>query len=285
MTHAYDPTSDRTASVDLAAAESPTPGQPRIAAFFDIDNTIIRGASAFHLGRELYRRDFFRLRDLITFGIHQARYLAFGENLNQIDDVQQRGLAIMQGHSVAEIVAIGEEVYDQVLALRIYPGTQALLDEHLASGHEVWLISATPVEIGSLIARHLGATGALGTVAEHRDGLYTGRLVGSLLHGQAKGAAVRHLAAERGIDLEQSFAYGDSLNDLALLQSVGNPCAINPDRRLRNFAAEAHWPTRDFRQRKVLNKRNVQRASLAGAVWAATLTVRSVVRRLRVPRG
>ena len=156
-----------------------------MAAFFDVDNTIIRGASAFHLARGLHRRKFFSLWDLFTFGIHQARYLLFGENAKQIAEVRSRALSIVAGHSVAEIAAIGEEVYDEVLSLRIFPGTQRVLDKHLAAGHEVWLVTASPLEIGELIARRLGATGALGTVAEHRDGFYTGRLVGDLLHGKA----------------------------------------------------------------------------------------------------
>src|SRR5690606_5145656 len=169
-----------------------------VAAFFDVDNTIIRGASAFHLGRGLYRRKFFSLWDLITFGVHQARYLIFGENTKQIAEVRHRALSIVAGHSVAEIAAIGEEVYDEVLSLRIFPGTQRVLDKHIAAGHEVWLVTASPLEIGELIARRLGATGALGTVAEHRDGFYTGRLVGDLLHGKAKAKIGRASCRARG---------------------------------------------------------------------------------------
>ena len=159
------------------------PDGPGTGAFFDVDNTIIRGASAFHLAKGLYLRGFFRKRDLLRFGLHQVRYLTFGENKEQIDEVRQRALEIMTGHSVAEVTAIAEDVYDEVLLLRIYPGTQRLLDEHIAAGHSVWLVTATPREIGEIIARRLGATGALGTVAEHKDGYYTGRLVGDMLHG------------------------------------------------------------------------------------------------------
>ena len=190
-----------------AASESPVapapvprapgagPDGPRTGAFFDVDNTIIRGASAFHLAKGLYLRGFFRKRDLLRFGLHQLRYLTFGENKKQIDEVRQRALEIMTGHSVAEVTAIAEDVYDEVLLLRIYPGTQRLLDEHIAAGHSVWLVTATPREIGEIIARRLGATGALGTVAEHKDGYYTGRLVGDMLHGRAKAEAVRAIAA------------------------------------------------------------------------------------------
>jgi len=260
------------------------PGGPRVGAFFDVDNTIIRGASAFHLAVGLYRRGFFRKRDILEFAVHQIRYRAFGENKEQIDELRSRALAIMTGHSVAEVTAVAEDVYDEVLCLRIYPGTQALLDAHVAAGHEVWLVTATPVEIGDLLARRLGVTGALGTVAEHADGYYTGRLVGDMLHGTAKAAAVRELAGRNGIDLEQSYAYGDSTHDVPILSEVGHPCAINPDRRLRHHAAEVGWPVREFRgghRRASANRHAVNLASLAGLAWALGIVFRIVRRSLR----
>ena len=263
----------------------PTPPAPdalRPAAFFDVDNTIIRGASAFHLAQALRRRGFFATRDLLIFGLHQTRFLIFGENKRQIDEIRARALNLIAGHSVAEVAAVGEEVYDQVLALRIFPGTQKLLDEHLADGHEVWLVSATPVEIGELIARRLGATGALGTVARHENGFYTGELVGDLMHGKAKAEAVRALAAREGIDLAASYAYGDSLNDVTMMQLVGHPCPINPDVRLRRRAQDIGWPIREFRgRRRRLTRSGVSTASWAGAAWAASLVLRSLLRSLR----
>ncbi|WP_378097498.1 HAD-IB family hydrolase [Cellulomonas sp. T2.31MG-18] len=259
------------------------PGAPPhgcVGAFFDVDNTIIRGASAFHLAVGLYRRGFFRRFDIVRFALHQARYLVFGENKQQIDELRSEALAIMRGHSVAEVAVIAEDVYDEVLTLRIYPGTRRLLDEHVAAGHAVWLVTATPVEVGELIARRLDATGALGTVAEHRDGFYTGRLVGDLLHGEAKAAAVRALAEREGIDLASSYAYGDSAHDVPILSLVGHPFAINPDRRLRRHAAEVGWPVREFRARRRATRRSINAASLAGLAWVAGLVARAVRRSL-----
>jgi len=256
-------------------------GDPTVGAFFDVDNTIIRGASAFHLAVGLYRRGFFRWWDIITFAVHQSRYLMFGENKEQIDEVRERALEIMAGHSVAEVVAIAEDVYDEVLCLRIFPGTQKLLDEHIAAGHQVWLVTATPVEIGELIARRLGVTGAIGTIAEHRNGFYTGRLVGDMLHGKAKASAVQAIAERDGIDLSRSYAYGDSAHDVSILSKVGNPCAINPDARLRRHAREVGWPIREFRGKRRAARRGVNAASLAGLVWAASLVVRAIRRGAR----
>lgn len=261
----------------------PTADRPRAtAAFFDVDNTIIRGASSFHLARALYQRRFFGTVDIVRFAVHQARYLLFGEDVGQIDAVRQRALSLIAGRSVAEVTAVGEEVYDTVLQLRIYPGTRRLLDEHLAAGDEVWLVTATPVEIGALIARRLGATGCLGTVAEHADGFYTGRLVGDLMHGEAKSAAVRELAEREGIDLAASYAYGDSLNDLPMMHAVGHPCPINPDTRLRRHARDVGWPIREFRTRsRRVAGRGVKTASWAGAAWVVGLVLRSLQRSLR----
>lgn len=253
-----------------------------IAAFFDLDNTIIRGASAFHLAVGLRRRGFFGTRDLITFGLHQARYLLFGEDLDQIDQVRSRALSIVAGRSVAEMAAIGEEVWDEVLSLRIFPGTQALLTAHLDAGHQVWIITASPVEIGELIGRRLGVTGALGTVAEHVDGFYTGRLVGDMLHGQAKARAVATLAQTHGLDLSRCYAYGDSTNDVPILSSVGHPVAINPDARLRRHARQVGWPVREFRgRRRTAARRSMHAASFAGIAWVAGLVLRAARRALR----
>ncbi|MBD7920061.1 HAD-IB family hydrolase [Cellulomonas sp. Sa3CUA2] len=281
--HAGDGSDER--AVVAATAETPraalVPDDTRVAAFFDVDNTIIRGASSFHLAVGLYRRGFFRNFDLVRFAVQQARYRVFGEDREQIDELRTRALDIMRGRSVAEVTAIAEDVYDEVLSLRIYPGTRALLDAHLAEGHAVWLVTATPVEIGELIARRLGASGALGTVAEHENGFYTGRLVGDLLHGEAKASAVRALALREGYDLRACHAYGDSTNDVPILSTVGHPCAINPDGRLRRHAAEVGWPVREFRSRRRQARRGVNAASLAGLAWAVAVVVRAVSRSIR----
>jgi HAD superfamily hydrolase (TIGR01490 family) len=196
--------------------------------------------------------------------------------------VRNRALSLIAGRSVAEIATLGEEVWDAVLSLRIYPGTRRLLDEHIAAGHQVWLITATPVEIAQLIARRLGATGALGTIAEHKDGFYTGRLNGDLMHGQAKAAAIVELADIEEIDLDESYAYGDSLNDLPMMRAVGHPCPINPDLRLRRHAQEVGWPIREFRGRSQRAAgRSVRTASWAGAAWVLGLVLRAARRRLR----
>jgi len=133
------------------------------------------------------------------------------------------------------------------MAERIWSGARALAQTHLDAGQRVWLVTATPVELASIIARRLGLTGALGTVAEVRNGAYTGHLVGEPLHGAAKAQAVRALAEREGLDLSRCTAYSDSINDLPMLSLVGRAVAVNPDSALRMEARTQGWEIRDFR--------------------------------------
>ena len=169
-----------------------------MAAFFDVDNTILRGASIFYFARELYRRDFFTVPDIARMGWMQARFKALGEKMEHVQLIRERALSFVEGHSVAEITAIGEHVYDEVIADKIWPGTHALAQLHLDAGERVWLVTATPIEMADTIAKRLGLSGALGTVAESVDGVYTGRLVGEPLHGPAKADAIRRSPSTRG---------------------------------------------------------------------------------------
>ncbi|MGC4176103.1 HAD family hydrolase [Demequina sp.] len=245
---------------------SPASGT-QVAAFFDVDNTIIRGASAYHLARGLREHDYLRTRDIFKFAFEQLKYRMFGETQQQMDAVTSQAPKFFRGWSAAEIVAIGEEVWDTVLTHRIFPGTKALIDSHLERGHEVWLVTASPQEIARLIASRIGATGGLGTVAEQEQGHYTGVIEGGLLHGPRKAEAIQALAVERGLDLSRSYAYGDSSNDVPMLEAVGVPGAINPDSRMRRIAAERNWPIREFRKRRKSGRRGVIRASVTGTAW------------------
>ncbi|WP_062070149.1 HAD family hydrolase [Demequina sediminicola] len=265
---------------------SDSPSQDsRAAAFFDVDNTVIRGATSYHLARGLQRHGFFRAHDVLRFAWEQTRYVLLGENRDQINSLREEALSIIKGWTVAEMVAVAEEVYDEVLVSRIFPGTRALIDEHLSAGREVWFITTAPQEVGTIIAKRLGATGAQGSQAEHVDGHYTGRLKGEMLHREAKATAVHALAEERGFDLSKSYAYGDSINDGPMLESVGNPCAINPDSKLRNLASQRGWEVKEFRKRRKNGRQGLMRASAAGAVWATVAVGRGVKATLKGALG
>ena len=238
-------------AASAAAAEviAPPPEMnPAAAAFFDVDNTLMRGASIYHFARGLAARDMFTPLDLLKMTWVQVAYRLRGkEDSGHIDAVRQSALAFVADHKVADIVELGEQIYDETMARRIWQGTRDLALRHLAAGERVWLVTATPVELANILSSRLGLTGALGTVAEARDGVYTGRLVGGLLHGEAKAAAVSALAAREGLDLSLCSAYSDSANDLPMLQMVGHPHVVNPDSRLLAEARQQGWPVHDFR--------------------------------------
>jgi HAD superfamily hydrolase (TIGR01490 family) len=152
------------------------------------------------------------------------------------------------------------------MAHRIWPGTRALAQQHLDRGQRVWLVTAAPVEIARIIAHRLGLTGALGTVSEQVDGIYTGRLVGDLLHGPGKAEAVRALAEREHLDLWRCAAYSDSSNDLPLLGMVGHPCAVNPDADLRQHARAQGWRVYDYRAGRKAARLGMLAAAAAGAL-------------------
>ena len=147
----------------------------------------------------LMRHRYFGMHEMTGFALKQVKFVLTGsENLNDMQSVITAGLSFVEGKSVAELVSLGDQIFDEHMIDTLIPGTLALAQAHIDAGDEVWLVTATPIELASLIANRLGLTGALGTVAEVRDGFYTGRLVGPPLHGPAKADAVRTLAADKG---------------------------------------------------------------------------------------
>jgi HAD superfamily hydrolase (TIGR01490 family) len=256
------------------------PLDPRAAAFFDVDNTVMRGASIFHLARGLYQRDLLRTGDILGFAWQQAKFRLLGsEDPAQMEQARQAALTFIKGRPVRELSAVGEEIYDELMARKVWPGTRALAQMHLDAGQRVWLVTATPVEVANVIAHRLGLTGALGTVAESVDGVYTGRLVGEPLHGPAKAEAVRALATREGLELERCAAYSDSANDIPMLSLVGHPCAINPDSRLRAHARAQGWRVRDYRTGRRAARIGIPTVAGVGAVSGAVAAAFAARRR------
>lgn len=228
------------------------------AAFLDLDNTLIQGSSLWHLARGLVARGVVSRRDLIRHGWRQLLFRTYGEHASLVVQIQRVALSIGADCRVADLLRMGEEIYDERLADRVWPGARSVTENHLAAGEQVWLVTASPVEFAEIIARRLLLTGALGTTTEVVEGAWTGKLVGDLLHGRAKAVAVVDLAKRHDLDLPRCTAYSDSINDLPLLELVGRPCAVNPDRRLRQIAAHRDWPILDFRS---------PRSSGLGTAW------------------
>ena len=230
---------------------TPDPDIPQhvtAAAFFDVDNTLIQGNSLIALGYQLFKRRYIELRDISPYLITQVRYRVFGSELpDAMAQGREKALSVVKGQSVEELTQLCTDIVENHLVDRTYNGTRELAAMHIAAGEQVWLVSATPVQVGQALAGRLEFTGALGTVAEEKDGKFTGRLVGDILHGPGKAHAVQALAEAQGLDLKECTAYSDSVNDIPMLSLVGTPVAINPDRQLRKHAEKNGWLIRDYR--------------------------------------
>lgn len=278
-------TDDQPAVAQLAEALAATPDRTA-AAFFDVDNTMLQGASIYWFARGLAARKYVSAGDLLRFAARQLRFRVVAtEHRGQMDLARRSALAFVAGWRVADLERLAEEIYDELMAERIWSGSRALAQLHLDAGQRVWLVTAAPVEIGRVIARRLGLTGAIGTVAEVLNGAYTGELDGDLMHGPAKADAITKLAAAEGLDLARCAAYSDSINDLPMLSTVGHAVAVNPDSALRREARRRGWEVRDFRTARKAAKVGVPTALAAGAAAGAAVTAVALRRRRRRRSG
>ncbi len=213
------------------------------AAFFDLDNTLLRGSSLFHLGWGGFKRGMFSAREALRFSVAQLHFLVTGTEREDAPETWGNfAAAFVKGAEVAELVRIGREIIDESIKPALRSPVLETARRHLSAGEEVWIVTASPHELSQMLAEILGFTGGIGTRAEVIAGRYTGRIPAGILHGPLKAEAVVAMADERGIDLTKSSAYSDSINDLPMLRAVGFPQAVAPDRELARVARRHGWP-------------------------------------------
>jgi HAD superfamily hydrolase (TIGR01490 family) len=252
------------------------------AAFFDLDKTLIPGSSLFLLARGMYARDYYRVRDIARFGWQQLMFRVSGESEKGVDSSRESTLEFVTGRPVRELQEMGKEIAEERILPRVYEGLARVIEHHRDVGDLTFLCTASPVELADLIAESLEMTGALGTRAEVENGRYTGRLSPEgVLHGESKAAAVADLASRMDIDLEESYAYSDSINDLPLLELVGHPIAVNPDADLKRAARECGWPVYELRTRRPLLLFGIPSAFAAVAIFGGGVAVGSWLSRRR----
>jgi HAD superfamily hydrolase (TIGR01490 family) len=278
------------ASAGWAAAEVEQalalPADPTAAAFFDVDNTMMQGASIYYFARGLAARKYFTTGDLVRFGWQQLRFrMLAAEHAGDMAQAKDSALAFVEGWRVQDLERLSEEIFDELMADRIWAGSRALAQLHLDAGQRVWLVTAAPMELARIIANRLGLTGALGTVAEVVNGAYTGRLVGEMLHGPAKAVAIDALAEAEGLDLARCSAYSDSVNDIPMLSTVGHAVAVNPDSALRRVARQRGWEIRDFRTGRKAAKVAVPAVVGTAAAAGGLVAGLALRRRSRERRG
>ena len=220
----------------------------RAAAFFDLDRTLLRRSSTLALAGSFRRHGVIGRAQMAKAALWQLLFAARGASPDVVRRAAEDGLVLLRGFSAEEMRSLVAEALEPVLRPLVYREPLDLAGRHRDRGEPVYVVSAALQEVVDALARDLGLDGALGTVCEVENGVYTGRSVRSL-HGAAKADAVRELAAREGLDLASSTAYSDSHSDVPFLESVGKPVAVNPDRGLRRLAAERGWPVLRFRER------------------------------------
>lgn len=246
----------------------------RGAAFFDLDRTIISGSSVFALGWAAYRAGMVTNRELIADATSAAAFLVSGASDEKTEAVKNRVLQAIQGVTVEKLAELGSQIIPR-LESEVRREARGLIDLHHAADRDTYIVSASPIEIVDDFAAAIGLTGGIGTVAAVDGGIYTGDLAEPFCYGEGKAIAIRKLAEERGYDLRLSYAYTDSGGDLPMLEIVGHPVAVNPDRALETIAYHRGWAIVEFsRTRKKVMKRTtaaVGAAGIAGAAFAIGL--------------
>lgn len=213
-----------------------------VAAFFDLDNTVVRGSSLVPFAWRLVRTGRVSTSEMFRFVSMNARFVKTRtESASTRDYVMHRALALAAGQSVTDVLALCNDVVPSLLRRRLNPVVAAEIRHHQRLGHQTWLVTASPSELAERIARELGMTGAMGTQAERIAGVYSGNLSGPILHGRHKADAVSALAGVEDLDLSRCAAFSDSINDLPLLVMVGRPTVVNANRRLRQIALRNGW--------------------------------------------
>lgn len=260
------------------------------AAFFDLDKTVIAKASMLAFTRPFRREGLVSRRTLLRAAWGQVIYAQFGASPAKLARLRDTALRLTRGWDQTEVSRIVQETLVDVIEPIVFDEALELIRTHQASGRKVFIVSASPEEVVAPLARYLGVDEALATRAElDENGRYTGRTE-LYCYGPGKAEVLRKVARRDGIDLAASYAYSDSVSDLPMLEAVGNPVVVNPDKELLRSATKRGWTIVRFSRRVPLRERvkmpPPKRAAVGGGVVLvvaalATLGVRWWVARRR----
>jgi HAD superfamily hydrolase (TIGR01490 family) len=239
----------------------------RSAAFFDLDKTVIAKSSALAFGRPFYRDGLITRRDVVKAAYAQLMFRLGGADDQTIARIRDYMAALCKGWSAEQVRQIVNETLHDLIKPYVYAEAAVLIAEHQAAGRDVVLVSASGEEMVRPIGAQLGVTDVIATRMAIEDGRYSGE-VEFYAAGPNKVEAARELAKERGYDLTDCYAYSDSISDVPLLEAVGHPTAVNPDRALRRVATERAWPVLEFRHPIPLGRRLRERPAVPVAAAA-----------------
>ncbi|KNE80673.1 inhibition of morphological differentiation protein [Streptomyces fradiae] len=242
---------------------------PRTAAFFDLDKTVIAKSSALAFSKSFYQGGLINRRAVLRTAYAQFVYLLGGADHDQTERMREYLSALCRGWNVQQVREIVAETLHDLIDPIIYDEAASLIERHHTAGHDVVIVSTSGAEVVEPISRLLGADRAVATRMVVEDGCYTGE-VEYYAYGPAKAEAIARLAESEGYDLARCHAYSDSITDIPMLEAVGHPHAVNPDRGLRREAVARGWPVLSF-DRPVRLKQRAPSLSLPawGPAWTS----------------
>jgi HAD superfamily hydrolase (TIGR01490 family) len=217
-------------------ADSP----PAVAAFFDLDKTLIEGSSALHFARAAYKNGMLTRRQLVRDGWANLKFRLRGSTDAGSEELKQRVLDAVAGLRAVDLARLGPDVLAGILPL-LYREVLNEAYAHQDAGRRAYIVTAASQELAEVLARVLVFDGGIGMRSEVKDGVYTGKADGPFTYREGKAEAIREMALREGIDLSQSYAYSDSESDLPMLRAVGHPVAVNPDAVLARIARDEGW--------------------------------------------
>ncbi|MQY14953.1 putative phosphatase [Streptomyces sp. RB5] len=242
---------------------------PRTAAFFDLDKTVIAKSSTLTFSKSFYQGGLINRRAVLRSAYSQFIYLLGGADHEQTERMRAYLTALCRGWDVAQVREIVAETLHELIDPIIYDEAASLIEEHHLAGRDVVIVSTSGSEVVEPIGELLGADRSIATRLVIEDGRYTGEIE-YYAFGPAKAEAIRELAETEGYDLERCYAYSDSVTDVPMLEAVGHPCAVNPDKGLRREAAARDWPVLTFSRPVRLKQRVPQFAMPSRPVLLAT---------------
>jgi HAD superfamily hydrolase (TIGR01490 family) len=242
------------------------------AAFFDLDKTIVARSSPLALGKSFFREGLISRSFFLKSLYAQLLFQLMGADEEKMERMRREASKMTQGWEQERVKQVVTEVLEEVISPLIYAEALERMHDHRAAGRLVCMVSSSPQEIVEPMARMLQVDRYIATRPRIVDGKYTGDL-DFYAYGPHKAAAIQALAEELGVDLQGSYAYSDSATDLPMLEVVGNPVAVNPDKALRRIAIDREWTIEVFRNPVTLRDRLPQlrapELNPAGAVAAA----------------
>lgn len=242
-------------------------GAGRVAAFFDLDKTVIATSSALAFSRPFFQGGLINRRGVLKSAYAQFVFTASGADADHVERMRAHLTSLCAGWDVEQVRSIVEETLHDIVDPLVFAEAAELVAEHKALGHDVVIISASGEEIIAPIAEMIGATRGVGTRMVAADGRYTGEIA-FYCYGEGKAAVMRELAERHGYDLAACHAYSDSSTDLPMLEVVGHPSVVNPDKALRKVAEERGWPVLAFTRPVSLRSRFHAPSGTAVAVTA-----------------